>query len=331
MKALTYSAAALLLLADLPAQELRVAVDHAPVVVVGQHRGVRPHGDDYLLHKVRVALTLRGDAGDEVTVLEWKKLSYHNRPAIAAARLYCLHPVDEPERLGLPTGRYYRMDAHPGSHPAVAHPAVTRTATGDPTASQREDPVLRLVRVLVAAQRDGSIADKKSELFDLAVTAPSPARIEAARLLVERAVLLDALNPVELASLLAQASAETEDTEYKLALATVCAERRMPDLVEALCLTWPQIDDENFSRAIGRFAKHLHGEAATDQLTPYLQRARDPKLRGHVLLAIGATSTDSALEALLRVRQLETDTTRVDAALRLHGAARAVEATNHKR
>lgn len=302
------------------AQELRVAIDDAPLTLVGRHRGVRPHGDDYLLHKVAVARVLRGDAGAEVTVVEWKKLSFHLRPVIAATRLYCLHPIDDSERLGLPPGQYYRMDARPGSHPAVDETAMTN----------HTDAVVSLAEVLIAAQRTGSIADQRTAVLDLALTAPAPARFEAARLLSERAALLEGLNALDLGSLLAKASAETEDIDYKLALATVCAERRMPTLIEALCMSWPQIDDENFSRAIGRFAKHLHGEGATEQLLPYLQRARDPKLRGHVLLALGATSTESALDALLRVRQLEKDTARVDAALRLHGAPRAVEAVGKK-
>ncbi|MEZ5964513.1 MAG: hypothetical protein R3F56_11755 [Planctomycetota bacterium] len=312
-------------LRPLPAQELRVAIDQAPVIVVGQHRGVRPRGDDFLVHRVAVLRTLRGDVATEVNVLEWKKLSFHQRPALAAIRIYCLHPVDDAEQLGLPAGRYYRMDAHPGSHAPVG----TTTVEGRPRIEDG-DPVVRLAALLLEAQRDGSIAGRKADLLDLALRTPSPVRVEAARLLVERAPLLDGLNPVELASLLARATAETEDVEYKLALATVCAERRMPDVVEGLCIAWPQIDDENFSRAIGRFAKHLHGEAATAQLLPYLQRARDPKLRGHVLLAIGATSTDSALEALLRARPLEGDKTAVDAALRLHGAPRAIEAAGKR-
>jgi hypothetical protein len=311
--------AALASLAPLIAQELRVAIEAAPLVVIGRHRGVRPHGDDYLLHKVAVARVLRGDAGAEVTVLEWKKLSFHNRPAIAATRLYCLHAVDA-ERLGLPAGSYFRLDAHPGSHPAVDEAAAARDADG----------IVQLAVLLIGAQREGSIAARKDAVLELALTATSPARTEAARLLSERAALLDALNPLELGSLLAKAGAETADIDYKLALATVCAERRMPELIEALGLTWPQIDDESYSRAIGRFAKHLHGEAATAQLLPYLQRARDPKLRGHVLLALGATSTESALEALLRARRLETDRARVDAALRLHGAPRALEAAGKK-
>ncbi len=306
-------------LSPLPAQELRVGIESAPLVIVGQHRGVRPHGADYLLHKVAVARVLRGDAEAEVTVLEWKKVSLHVRPAIAATRLYCLHPVDDAE-LGLPPGRYFRLDAHPGSHPVI----------GDALLARNADPVVQLAELLIAAQREGSLASKKAALLELTLTAPTPVRHEAARLLAERAALLDALNALDLLALLARASAETEDIDYKLALATVCAERRMPTLIEALCISWPEIDDENFSRAVGRFAKHLYGEDATEQLLPYLQRARDAKLRGHVMLALGATSTDSALDALLRVRRLETDKSRVDAALRLHGAPRAVEAMEKK-
>lgn len=309
----------LAVLAPLSAQELRVAVDEAPCIVVGQHRGVRPHGNNFLLHKVAVLRTLRGEVADVVTVVEWKKLSYHVRPVIAATRLYCLHPIEDGSQLELPAGRYFRMDAHPGSHAAVA-------ATAD-----EEAPVVRFVRLLVEAQQEGSIAGKKTALLDLALSGPDPVRMEAARLFSERAALLDALDPIELASILTKATAETDDIDYKIALATVCAERRMPGLVEALCIAWPQIHDERFSRAVGRFAKHLHGEEATEQLLPYLQRARDPELRGHVLLAIGATSTESALEALLRVRRLETDKAAVDAALRLHGSPRGAAVLDGKR
>lgn len=308
------------LLSPLAAQELRVALDEAPLVLVGRHRGVRPHGEDFLLHKVAVARTLLGEAEGDVGVVEWKKVSFHNRPAIGATRLYCLHPVAETERLGLPAGRWFRLDAHPGSHPAVDEAAL---AAGT-------DPVVRLADLLAAARSDG-IAAKKDALLELALEAPSHVRLEAARLLAERPALLDALNPFDLAVLLGKASAETADVDYKLALATACAERRVPDLIEALCITWPKVDDETWSQAMGRFAKHLHGEGATEQLLPYLQRTRDHKLRRHVLLALGATSTESALAALLRIRALEKDTAMVDAALRLHGAPRAIEAVEHKR
>jgi len=300
----------------LPAQELRVAIEEAPVVVVGRHRGVRPHGD-YLLHKVAVVRALHGTEAEEVTVVEWKKLSFHVRPAIASTRLWCLHPVDG-DRLGLPAGTYFRLDQHPGSHPPV---------DGNAPAG---DPIVRFAELLIDAGRAGTIADRRAELVDAALTGPAPVRLEAARLLVERAVLLAALDPLELSKLLARAGAETEDVEYKIALATICAERRMPDLIDALALGWPRIDDESFSRALGRFARHLHGEDAAERLLPYLQRTRDPKLRGHVLLALGATSTESALEVLLRVRRLETDRAPVDAALRLHGSPRAIEAVDRR-
>ncbi len=300
------------------AQDLRSAIDRAEFVGVGRHHGVRPHGEDFLLHKVAVVQNLGEPLADEITVLEWKKVAFHVRPAIAATRLYCLHEVAEPARLGLPEGRYFKLDQNAGSHPAV-----------DPKAPERDSSV-RLARVLLGAKRSGSIVGAKDALLDLALRGPTPVRTEATRLFAERSALLDALHAVDLATLLGKAGAETEDIDYKLALATVCAERRMPGLLEGLCLTWPQIDDENFSRAVGRFARHLHGEAATEQLLPWLQRSRDPKLRGHVMLALGATSTDAALEALLRIKRLEPGNRALEAALRLHGAPAAVEAVGKK-
>lgn len=305
-------------LATLPAQELRAALDSAAFVCVGQHHGVRPHGDDFLLHKVRVTLDLGQGLGDEIVVVEWKKLTFHVRPAIASTRLYCLHEIEQPERLGLPQGRFFKLDQHPGSHVAVDAKEPARDAT------------VRFARLMLDTKRNGSIAAAKDALLELALRGTTPTRTEAARLFAERSTLLDALNAVDLAAMLAKASAETDDVDYKLALATVCAERRMPDLVEAMCLTWPQIDDENFSRAIGRFARHLHGDAAAEQLLPWLQRSRNPKVRGHVLLALGATGTQGALDALLRAKRLEPDNRAVAAALRLHGAPAAVEAAGKK-
>jgi hypothetical protein len=301
------------------AQELRVAIDAAPIVVIGTHQGVESRGS-LLAHRVRVVASLKGDPGNEVSVLECTEATVPIRPVVAETRLYCLHPVWNPDESGLPSSHSYRMDQHSGSHPPIALPLQEAA----------RPPELRLVDILLQAQRAGSIAAGKQVLLDLALTAPPATRFEAARLLLERSTLRDSLNPIELGTILAKTGSEVLDLPYKLTLASICAERRVPELLDALCLCWPQIDDDSFSQAVGRFARDLHGEGATERLLPYLRRAGRGRLRSHVLMALGATSTDSALHALRRLRRLEVNTSAIDAALELHGA-NAVDAVVARR
>lgn len=307
------------LLGTLAAQDLRTGVATSPVVVAGRHVGVRLLGNDHILHRVSVVATLRGEPGDVVTVLEWKNLTDHNRPAVAATRLYCLHPVANPERLDLPAGTYYRMDGHAGTHPTLDARALT----------EARDPIVSFARLVLAAD-SMPLADLKARLVETALGPAGAAATEAALMLADRPSLLDQLHPIDLSELLAKASAETDDVERKLALATVCAERAMPMLIDALALTWHSFDDERFNRAMGRFTFKLHGEDATEILQAHWQRARTAKARGNVVVAIGATGTESALEALLRMRKLDAKNTYVEAALRLHGAPRAVEAIQRR-
>ncbi len=309
-----------LLASTLGAQDLRTGIAESPVIVAGRHVGVRLLGDQFVLHRVTVSLALRGAPGDVVTVLEWKHLTDHNRPAVAATRLYCLHPVANPERLGLPAGAYYRMDGHAGTHPSLD---AARLA-------EDREPIVTFARLVLAADAM-PLAELRSRVVETALGPAGPAATEATLMLADRPSLLDRLDPLDLSALLAKASAETDDVERRLALATVCAERAMPALLDALAISWHRFDDERLNRAMGRFAVKLHGEAATEVLQAHWQQARTAKARGNVIVAIGATGTDSALEALLRMRKLDADNPYLEAALRLHGAPRAVEAIQRRR
>lgn len=301
------------------AQDLRTGIAASPVVVAGRHVGVRLLGNDFILHKIAVLNPLRGAPGDTVTVVEWKDLTDHNRPTVADTRLYCLHAIQNPARLGLPAGTYYRMDGHAGTHPRLDAQAL----------AEGREPLVPFVRLVLAAD-DMPLEELKVKLVETALGGRGPAATEAALMLSDRPSLLDRLDTLDLSGLLAKASAETDDIDRKLALATVCAERAMPTLIDALALTWASIDDERFNRAVGRFAHKLHGEDATEVLQAHWQRARTVKARGNVVVAIGATGTESALEALLRMRKLDANDRYVEAALRLHGAPRAVDAIQRR-
>jgi hypothetical protein len=136
------------------------------------------------------------------------------------------------------------------------------------------------------------------------------------RLLAERRALLDALRELEWSRLLSRAVAETDDVAFKVALAELCAEKQLDGLVAALCVAVPVTGDPRFLRALGRIARVLHGEASADLLRGHANGARQADLKGRFLLALGATGTDAARAALLRMRQDGPGNEHVEAALR---------------
>lgn len=306
----------LLALAALPAQDLRHAVATADLVAVATHVGVRPIGTLHVLHRLRVGSTLAGPAHAEVSVVQVKGVAWHNQPVPAELRLYCLEDWSrQAEAAGLPPaqGPYFRMKGHPGSNPRVE---------GDPA----EAAVVRLARLVRARVGGAKAGDVLAPLCDLAMRGTKEARTEAVRVLDEDSALREALNRFQLSDLLLRAVGETDDLAYKIALAELCGARRVEGLIDGLCLSMAQMPDPLLARAIGRIARHLHGEQATDQLAPHVLKARNAELRGLFVLALGATETQSALEALLRMHRERPDDPRVAEALRWHGAPQALEA-----
>jgi hypothetical protein len=90
------------------------------------------------------------------------------------------------------------------------------------------------------------------------------------------------------------------------------------------------VQDPEYARAVGRIGKLLHGEAATARLQERLRMAGQPQDRAALLLAIGATNTESALDALLRMNEAGKDPA-IEAALREHRSPRAQEAVARRR
>jgi hypothetical protein len=310
-----------LLAVSATAQDLRRGLVESDAVVVGRQVGKKPHGDELVLHRVQVLREVRGVAGAAaVTVIDWPNLSLHNRPQPRQSRLYCL--VDASgvaERMGLPAAEapYYRMAGWSGTNPLVG-------------ADLDADAFVGLATLLARSEAGAPSQATAAGLFEYSLARHPVVRLEATRLLAERPDLCTHLQSVQWSNLVARASGEVEDVTYKIALAELCAERRLEGLLDALVVSLGPVDDPEYARTVGRIAKLLHGEDATARLEARLRTLAEPKDRAAVLLAIGATNTESALDALLRRNQgLDRDPA-VEAALREHRSPRAKEASLKK-
>lgn len=303
--------------ATLPAQDLRSAVSAADLVVVAIDSGVRPLGDGLFVHRLVIRSTLKGEVKPWVSVLENTSVALHARPTPAEPRLYCLHeraanqvPAAAPANLA----PYYKLDGRSGANPELG-PDGERAAC------------LELARLVVAADRGAEVQRVADGLHALALRGQGPVAIDAVRALTERTSAQGALTPTQWSELTGRAVAELENIPLKIALAELCAEARVPRLVEELCLSIDQVQDRTFAEALGRIAKALHGDSAHEVLVPALERARSSETKGKLLLALGATSTEGALKVLLDAQRKEATGNRwLDAALALHGAKAATEA-----
>ncbi len=307
--------------APVSSQQLRRAVAAADRVVVATGVGVQPLGKQLIAHRLRISTTLRGEPIDELTVIEHKRLSEHTRPKPGVQRLYCLSSfADKAHALGLPGSRapYFKMTGHPGSNPDV--PDVDESAA------------VELARLILAGEHGVAAGDTAGPLLALVFDGPPGIREEAVGAFIERSALRDALGAPQKGQLMARATGETEDVRFKIALAQLCAEMRLPGTVDALCLSFDAVDDRRFAITVGRIAKALHGEKAIDVLRPHLVRQQHQTTRAKLLLALGATQTHAALEALLRMQRTGgRDLPFVEAALAAHDTRRAREAIAEKR
>ncbi|MDP6931085.1 MAG: hypothetical protein QF412_15410 [Planctomycetota bacterium] len=296
---------ALLCCALLPCQNLRQATVAADIIVVATDIGVRPLGKSLLLHRLRVISTLKGDAPSLLTVPESKQVAQHVRPGPGETRLYCLHDFDErARRLGLPQSQapYFTMSGYQGSNPAIA--------------DHRKAPAVEFARIILAAQANRTPQETCSALLRQIFTGPPTLRLEAAQALVERPILRRRLSPFDRSQLMALAVGEIKDIPFKIAVAELCAEDRMQGLVDALCRCIDEVADPRFAASLGRIAKVLHGESATEVLRPHLLGTQRQRSRSRLILALGATETQSARQALLRMRETDGPDADIDAALK---------------
>lgn len=300
-------------------QELRRGIVDADAVVVGRQVGKTTHDEDLVLHRVQVVLDVRGAGGNTaVTVLDWPKLALHQRPMPRQSRLYCLQDATATAtRLGLPTadGPYFKMVAWPGSNPLVgAEPAT--------------DATVRFAQLLAASEAGASPSDTASALCAVALQAEPVLRVEATKYLTERPDLRSKLVGLQWNQLLARATGELEDVPYKIALAELCGEQKLDGVFAALMVSLGQVTDPEFARTVGRIGRALHGEDAATRLGERLRTAGQPQDRQALLLALGATNTQTALDALLRMDRQDAA---VEAALKEHRSPRAKEAVATKK
>ncbi len=311
----------------LPAQQLRRGIESANVLVVATCVRVQPV-KGFVLHRLKLREVLRGEEflklkdgsrADYATVIEIKRVSQHNKPAPAKLRLYCLHDQSrQAGKVALPLAfaPYFRMSGFAGTNPDLGKPLG-------------KDPVLDLVRVLVAAEKGLKPRKVSERIFTIALHGDPRVRSEALKILTEREVLLGYVNQVQMRDVLTRAIGETTDIPYKVSLCDLCATKHVTDLVDRLCVSIPQTGDDRFLRALGRIAKYLHKEQAANVLMAHVARAQG-KNRDRLIYVLGATSTDAALKALLRMQTNSKDRKSVDAALRVHGAPRALKAIKKK-
>ncbi len=302
-----------------PAQSLRHGVAAADRVVAGKVVSSQPWGEHFVLHELQVAQTIKGEPATSLMVVEMKGVSLHARPTPGETRIYCLHNYGKAaDRADLPAamGPFFKMSGYPGSSPSVGE-------------NLQDDPRMTLIRIVLDAEIGVSTAQTAFNLVDLALSGGPSVRGEAVAMLTERPVLRGKLSTVHWGEILSRVAAETEDIPFKISLAHLCAEQRLEGLVDALCLSIGDVEDVSYSQVVGRIARSLHGENALDMLRPHILRAtRDA--RGRLLMALGATSTETALNALLQMRRLGSDPY-VDAALREHGSPRAKAVLKNKK
>ncbi|MFK7740857.1 MAG: hypothetical protein AB8H80_11095 [Planctomycetota bacterium] len=315
--------ACILAAATLPAiasaQDLRRGLVQADAVFVGRQLGKKPHSDTVALHRVQVLHSVRGlDQERAVTVLDWPKLSLHVRPTPRQSRLFCLQDASAvATRLGLPQaqGPYFKMVGWSGSHPLVQKDIA-------------RDAAVRFATILAESERGISAAITVPKLIALATSNETSVRCEVTRFLAERKDLRSRIDSLQWSHLMTRAAGEADDIIYKIALAELCAEQRLEGLLDALMVSLGPVTDPRYARCVGRIGKLLHGEAATAKLAARLRMAASEPDRNMLLMAMGATNTKSALDALM---SMDKRSAPVAAALREHRAPAAQDAVARKK
>ena len=291
------------------AQQLRRGIAEADLIVVAQRLEIRAAGNDLTLHRLEVLETLKGQETPRIAIIGSSKIADQPKPGSDKPRLYCLR---KDARKGLPPSAdpIYRMLGYQGANPEVKR-------------SDAQDPSLLLVGILIASEDGVSPKTTCDSLFDLAIQSSQEIRLEAIQTLRERPVLAGRLSAFQMSNLLSLAVAETEDIPFKISLSSLCAEQKMKGVIEALCISLDRVGDRRFTTALGRMARVIHSEAASELLQGELLKARKEETRARLLHALGATQTQGALQALLRYRRINGAGEAIDAALRAHGSKQA--------
>ena len=322
MKPLTNSVltlATLCCVAGLPAQNLRRAVAAADLVVIATAKRVLPT-KTHVIYRLEIEEVLRGPQDlapkKTVSILVTKRVAVHNRPTAGKRMLYCLHDHSvAASKLTLPKSYapFYKMSGYSGSS--------VQLTVGDPR--------LALTRVLVASQAGQASRRTAEQLFTMALRGDQRVRCEAAKSLSERQALLSCLSGAHLSQILARAAGETDDIRYKIDLAAICANRNLAATIDTLAISVEHVGAPEFLAALGRFARHIHGDEAAKVLGRYVARAKGTT-KTRLIMALGATSTEGALDSLLKMKKRGLDPVVVDAALRIHGSPRATAAIAKK-
>lgn len=306
------------------AQELRFAALDADFVAVARQIGAREEGEHLEVHTLQIVRAVRGGpatAPTTVTVIDYTDVRLHFRPTPRQSRLYCLHDATKAavslHKLDAAKGPYFTMSQRAGSNPLVG-------------ADLDADPTLRFCKLLLQAEGGEHASEVAQSLVDTAMSTHAETRIEAARLLAERPLTAARVAELQWGEMLARTTAETEDVDYKLALFELCATRRMPGLVEAMLVSLDKTRTPQFARAVGRLCVALRGEEAAQPILERLSGNAEPELRATLLLALGATRTEKARDALIRFKQADASDPSIDAALREHSGKSADEASGKR-
>lgn len=302
------------------AQHLRRGIFDADLVVIAQRFESKVTADGLIRHRLEVLDTLKGEETTTIAIIGSSKVADLPQPSSSGPRLYCLRK-DSRRELAQGPDPIYRMLGYQGANPRVDR-------------SDARDPNLVLVKILIASEDGASPKSTCDSLFDLAMTSvlsPESAsaqwalmRIEAVQTLRERQMLSGKLSPFQMSNLLSLAVAETEDIPFKISLASLCAEKRMKGVIEALCISLDHVGDKRFTTALGRMARVIHPDSAAELLLNELLKARSKAKRNRLLHALGATQTQDALQALMRYRKINGPGAAIDAALRAHGSKQAM-------
>jgi hypothetical protein len=312
------------LAAGLPGQQLRNGIADADLVAVARQAGRKSIEDGVVAHRMQIVEGLRGRHADRpfVTLLEWTKESHHNRPTPRQQRLYCMVDASrQAGQLGLAAadGPYYKLVGHPGSSPSI---------TGD----REQNAVLRFARALCASFAGEPASRTAQAAMEAALDSDATLRLEGTRLLAERPLLRAQVTGPQWSNLVSRLTGETEDIPYKTALAELCAEQGIVGLADALVISLDSVHDAGYARTVGRLCGHLQGDAAC---TALLRRARDfsrgDEHRRALLVAVGATQTTMALEALLELQRGRPEDQAVEAGLREMKSERAKAAVEAMR
>lgn len=296
-----------------PGQEFRRAVTDSDLVVLGKVVGVRPLGQDLTLYRIAVEETLHGGENEVgmISVPILRGLSEQGQLPAAVRSIYCLKELSDTTNLPDRYAPYCAVALYGGSTVTLDTPA-------------REQAYRDLVSALVRAEGMEPPPGTEDLLFRLVTSTDRSVRLEATEKLREGVGLAAALNPTQRSQVLALAISET-DSQLKSSLASLCVECGIPGAIESLCPSLKDAPDETFAVTLGRLAQWRHGDQAAEMFEQRLVEVEDPKEQGMLLMALGGTNSQPALECLTKWREENGAGSYVDRALQAHGSRAAIQ------